>query len=684
MPERSSTARLAMLAGIWFLISVLTIIPLAVIGANAATSLLEMPTNATLPASRLMDQSSRILDARGRLITMLHGEEHRIMVTPDKIPDVVREAVIAVEDERFYEHRGVDAAAIVRSFMSNVSAKETVQGGSTITQQYVRNAYEEVGREPTVTRKIKEAVMAMRLERELDKDEILHRYLNTVYFGRGAYGIEAAAKEFFGKPALKLTLPEAATLAAVIRGPQLYESDAKARQERRNYVLRRMREAGFISAGAEAAAVKTPIRLARPSGPSSTAAYFVEYIRRQLITPVAEGGLGLTSKQVLGGGLTIYTTLDLDLQNAAERAVASVLDRAEDPEAGFVAMTTSGEVRAMVGGRNFTSLTRARGFNFAAQTARGQGRPAGSTFKVFTLAAYLEAGLSPRKTYRAPSHIRIPDRMCSGPDGDWDPGNYGRKGYGSMNVIRATEQSVNTVYAQMIEDVGPSAALRMAQRAGIESPMQPVCSITLGVFGVTPLEMARAYSTFAARGERPNVVTVTKVVAPNGKTVLQRKPETERAVKTETADAVNAILERVVKNGTGRPAATIRTAAGKTGTTDDFRDVWFVGYTPHPGMSAAVWIGYPPDANGKIRQMTNVHGRRATGGGLAGLIWKRFMDTALAGAANTDFASSSLSGDPDRNTGRGRLYRVSQSEVIIPGTFTRTDDRRNGRRRRRR
>jgi membrane peptidoglycan carboxypeptidase len=393
----------------------------------------------------------------------------------------------------------------------------------------------------------------------------------------------------------------------------------------------------------------------------------VEYIRRLLRTPVDEGGFGLSDAEVMGGGLRVYTTLDLRMQRAAEDAVMRVLNRPDDPEVGMVAMTTDGQIRAMVGGRNFTSISAARGFNYATQQAPGGGRAIGSTFKPFTLAAFFRKGYSVKSTFNGPTRITIRDHRCDGPGGPWRPSNYNNEGFGRLTVMQATEKSVNTVYAQIVSKVGPEAAMQAARDAGITSPLEPVCSITLGTFGVTPLEMARAYSTFAARGMRPDIVAVTKIVGPGG-VIASREPNTARAFTTHIADEVNGVLQSVVQRGTGTPAQISRPVAGKTGTTEQHRDVWFAGYTPDPGLSAAVWIGYPPDKSGNIKVMTDLHGVQATGGGFAGRIWKYFMESATANMPVLDFAPPNFDGKVIGGSGFGDFFRRLQEN--LPPQFT--------------
>ncbi|HJT38172.1 MAG TPA: transglycosylase domain-containing protein, partial [Actinomycetota bacterium] len=564
-----------------------------------------------LPEQPTVAMNTTLYDVHGTPIATLHGDENRIQIPASQIPDTMRQAVVAAEDRRYYEHGAISLGSIVRALTTDVGAGDPLQGGSTIAQQYARNAYDQVGTSRTVGRKLKEALVAVRLENQLTKLQILNDYLNTIYFGRGAYGIEAAAEAYFNEPAHKLTLVQSAYLAGIIRGPESYDADPAAALARRNEVLTTMQQLGYISVKRLNAAEAAPVGLQKQHEPPEQAAYFVEYVRRLLRTPVDQGGFGLSDAEVLGGGLKVYTTLDLRMEKAAEAAVLKVLDRPDDPQVGMVAMTTDGQIRAMVGGRNFTDPVAANGFNYAVQEAPGAGRQVGSTFKPFTLAAFFREGYSINSTFDGPSRITIHDPKCNGPDGPWQPANYNNEGYGRMTVMRATEDSVNTVFAQLITKVGPQAALQAARDAGITSPLQPVCSITLGTFGVTPLEMARAYSTFAARGMRPDPIAITKIVGRDGTVLATRAPQQTRTFTTHVADEVNGVLQNVINVGTGTPAKISRPAAGKTGTTEQHRDVWFVGYTPDPGLTAAVWIGYPPDKNGNIKAMTDLHGIQA-------------------------------------------------------------------------
>jgi penicillin-binding protein 1A len=589
-------------------------------------------------------QSTRVLAFNGQEIASLHGVEDRTIVPLTQISPFLRKAVVATEDRSFYHHSGVSFRGTMRALFTNVREGEVRQGGSTLTQQYVRNAFESVGRRRTVVRKIREAALALKLERSYSKDKILELYLNTVYFGRGAYGAEAAARTYFAKAARDLTLPEAAYIAGVIRAPELLQPDrsVEAATGVRNQVLDDMVASGDLTPAEAGAtkALKLSVSLA-PSGQTSSAraAFFVEYVRRLL-----RSEFHLTDAEILGGGLRVETTLDLKAQDAADRAVATTLDRADDPEVALVALDAKGNIRAMIGGRDFGNLERARGFNYAYQ-GMGQfgGRQAGSSFKPFVLASFVDEGYSVRSYFSGPSSIRIRSRQCRNSDGsDWDVSNFDHASFGYLDVPSATEHSVNTVYAQMIDKLTPQPVAEMAERVGGWDSIPRVCSIALGSSSVTPLQMARAYATFAGRGERPAPLAVTKIVGPGGKVVAQRSPHTEHVIDANVADTVNDVLRKVLIGGTAAGRGIGRPAAGKTGTTENHVDAWFVGYTP--SMTAAVWMGFPPDASGKVPQMDRVRGRRVTGGTLPASIWQKFMVDSLKGTKADDFVNPHIGG----------------------------------------
>jgi membrane peptidoglycan carboxypeptidase len=603
-------------------------------------------------------QSTQVLAMDGQKIANLHGVEDRTIVRLSRISPFLRKAVVATEDRSFYQHSGVSLRGTIRALFTNVREGEVRQGGSTLTQQYVRNAFESVGRKRTVVRKIREAALALKLERSYPKDRILELYLNTVYFGRGAYGAEAAARTYFGKAAADLTLPEAAYIAGVIRSPESLQPDRsmQAAVDVRNVVLDDMVLAGDLTATDAGAAKAQPLKvsLAPSGGTSSTrAAFFVEYVRRLL-----HSEFHLTDAQILGGGLKIETTLDLKAQDAADRAVAATLNRPDDPEVALLAIDTKGNVRAMIGGRDFGNLERARGFNYAYQGTGGYGgRQAGSAFKPFVLATFVDGGYSVRSYFPGPSTIRIRSKQCRNGDGsDWEVSNFDHAGFGYLDVASATEHSVNTVYAQMIDRLSPGPVAQMAEQVGGWDSIASICSIALGTPSVTPLQMARAYATFAGRGERPLPLAVRRIIGADGKVLATRSPKTERVIDPNVADTVNDVLRKVLVGGTAAGKGIGRPAAGKTGTTENHVDAWFVGYTP--SMTAAVWMGFPPDASGKVPQMDRVRGGRVTGGTLPATIWQRFMRDALKDTKADDFVKPDIGG---RIIGHRPLPRPSPS-----------------------
>ncbi|MEX0789771.1 MAG: transglycosylase domain-containing protein [Actinomycetota bacterium] len=618
---------------------------ISVIGAVMAVVWL---ANFDVPVAAPQAQSSRVLAADGRLIATLHGEEDRTVVGLQDISRHLRSGVLLAEDREFFSHKGMSYKGIARAAFTNLAGGGIRQGGSTITQQYVRNVFPSVGRERTLTRKVKEAFLAIQIEQELTKDEIMLGYLNTVYFGRGAYGAEAAARTYFKVPAADLTAGQAAYLAGVIRAPELFQIDENPSDaiDLRNQVIDAMVKANTISE-AEGAAAKKEV-LAEQFKPgvsveveSARAGYFLEYVRRNLSSQ-----FGLTDAQILRGGLTISTTLDLDMQTAAESAVRNVLNQPDDPEAALVAMGPKGEIRAMVGGRDVESIERSRGFNFAADGGRnGGGRQAGSAFKPFALAAFLSSGKSLESTFSGASPAEITSGRCRNKDGTpWKVSNFENASFGSLNLTGATLSSVNTVYAEMMNRVvTPAKFIETAGRTGIEIPKTDSgCALALGTTDVTPLEMARAYTTFAQRGNRPEPISVVKITEPNGKVLVENAPKVEPAIERNVADTINYVLEQNIRSGTGTGAKIGRPAAGKTGTTQNHANAWFAGYTPT--LTAVVWMGYAPGEDGSIKEMTDVHGTEVTGGSLPAAIWRRFMTDALKGTPSANFNKPKLEG----------------------------------------
>jgi len=583
------------------------------------------------------DTRSKIYSADGHLLAVLHGEQNREPVSFSQIPDTMKKAVVAIEDHRFYQHDGVDMTALGRALIVNVSGGSVEQGGGTITMQLARNAYLH-NRSRTIARKWDEIVMARQLEHRFTKNEILTQYLNTVYFGRGAYGIQAAAEAFFGESAMKLTLAQSAFLAGLIRAPQtldpnIHRADALAR---RTQVLTAMRDQHMIDDREFAAASHEKLRLAAitvSNGIDMVAdagASFVEYIKQQLLADTRLGDTpAARAAKVFGGGLRVTTTLDLRAQRAAERSIASVLNLKGDPSGALASVEpTTGAIRAMAG-----AIT-AQGFNLAAQ---GRRQP-GSAFKPFTLVAAIEKGFSLYRRYSAavPRIIHLPDGE------DWVVHNYEGAPGGTMSIVDATKFSVNTVYAQIVMQVGASKVVDAAHRMGITSPLEPFPSIALGALtiGVSPLEMASAYATLANGGTSYRPYAITKVTDRNGRVYWTGSSVGTRALDPDVANKARAVLQQVIASGTGKRAQRLgRPEGGKTGTTNDYRDSWFAGFTPQ--LSTVVWIGYPD----RLRPMLNIHGLpKMFGGSLPCEIWTRFMISALAGKPVLDFPAVSLGG----------------------------------------
>ncbi len=579
-------------------------------------------------------QSSQIIAAGGEVLARLDAGEDRTPVPIEQIAPVLRDAVVAIEDHRFFEHTGVDAKAIARALKEDLESGEIAQGGSTITQQYVRMIL--LGREQTISRKLREAVLALQLERRLDKEEILDRYLNTVYLGNGAYGVEAAADRYFAKHAADVSLAEAALLAALIQAPERYNPFVAGdiALERRDLVLSKMTEYGFAERSETDAARAEPIALSDDHWQSDyPAGHFVEQVKQFVLDDRAFGETRDERRRLLfQGGLRIETTIDMRLQMLAEDAVAKVLvDPANDPAASLVAVDPgTGRVVAYVGGRDFFGDSASAKFDLASQARR----QAGSAFKPFVLAAAIEAGIPLDRTYDAPAEIEIP---IPGQE-PWTVHNYDGEGSGEMSLVDATVSSVNTVYAQLVMDVGAQAVIDLAARLGVESELDPYPSAALGTNGVNTLDLASAYASFAADGLHSEPAFVTRVVAPDGTILYEHAPSRERVLPAETARQVNAVLEQVVTRGTGVNARIGRPVAGKTGTGEEWRDAWFVGSTPE--LTAAVWVGFPDAERSMVPPVTRA---RVTGGLWPAQIWALFAAGALAETPAGEFPAPSES-----------------------------------------
>jgi penicillin-binding protein 1A len=607
----------------WVLSPLPLVVALALLGGGCAYQV-------GLTAAPHQAESTKILAADGTLVTTLHAEQDREHVALEAIAPVLRKAVVAIEDARFFEHRGIDLRALLRAARRNAQAGEVVEGGSTITQQYVKNVL--LDPRQTLHRKAREAVLAFELERRHTKATILERYLNTIYLGNGAYGVEAAAQLYFGKHASDVALHEAALLAGLIQAPERYDplSAPDVARGRRSVVLRRMRELGAVSGAEAGVADAGPLGVrARPAAVSERypAAYFVERVKRLVLDDPRFGTTSEERRRLLfEGGLRIRTTVDLGLQQQAEAAVAGVLPRADtDPSAAVVVVDPgNGYVRALVGGRDFFGAGPRAKFDLATQGLR----QTGSAFKPFVLTAALEAGVSPDQVFDAPASLAVP--IPGQPP--WAVENYEDEAGGRMSLADATVHSINTVYAQLVLQVGPERAVEVARALGVRSPLRPFPSAVLGTNEVTVLDMASAYSALAADGMHGEPVLVTEIRRRDG-SVLYRRPATRRRVlPAEVARRVNAVLGQVVARGTGTRAQLGRPVAGKTGTAQQWRDAWFVGYTPE--LVAAVWVGFADRQRSMAPPATPI---KVTGGSWPAEIWRRTMEAALAEVPPSDF-----------------------------------------------
>jgi penicillin-binding protein 1A len=577
--------------------------------------------------TRPLAESSRIYARDGTLLITLHAEENRESVPISAMPKALTNAVVAIEDARFWQHRGVDTKSVIRAVYANTSKGKVVEGGSTITQQYVKN--ELVGNDRNVRRKVREATLAYQLERKYTKERILELYLNTIYFGNGAYGVQAASHTYFGTSVDKVTLSQGALLAGLIRAPSLTDpyDPGDAALARRQQVLQKMVEQGMISEPERVVAAAEPLLpTATPQSERYPAPYFVERVKRFILDDPRFGDTpGERRRLLFEGGLRIETTLDLGAQSQAEAAVAKVISRPQtDPAAAVASIEPrTGFVRALVGGHDFFGGGPQAKFDLAAQGSR----PAGSSFKPFVLAAALDKGIALTKVYDAPSHLSIPLTRQT-----WEVDNYEGEAGGRMNLVEATVHSVNTVYAQLILEVGPAQAVGMAAKMGIASPLIPYPSAVLGTNDVTPLEMADAYGTFANRGLAVPTTFVTRVLDDRGRVIFEHAHTQRRVMKQETADAVVGVLEQVVQRGTGVGARIGRPVAGKTGTGQQWRDAWFVGFTPE--LVTSVWVGFPDRQVSMVPPTTRI---RVLGGTWPAQIWQLYTSAALAGTPVTPF-----------------------------------------------
>ena len=602
-------------------IGVLTLLAASAVGVAALWAFTILPRS--LPSVTALEtlqpiQGTKIYDDNDEPLTELHVER-RIFVPLAQIPQALRDAVIATEDRRFYSHWGVDPIGIARAIVQNYRRGRIVEGGSTITQQLTKVLF--LTPDKSLERKLKEAVLALELERRYPKDRILEMYLNQVYFGHGAYGVEAAARTYFGKSVSELNVREAALLAGLPRAPTSYSpfEHGDAAKRRRDLVIRRLVEYGSLKGDEAKRLAKSDLGLIPPERRRTTGQYFLDHVQQTL---EAKYGADLVFK----GGLNVYTTLNPTMQLAAEQALREGLKAlegrsrkarpGEHPEGAVVTVEPqTGYVKAMVGGYDFFRSE----FNRAVQAKRQPG----SAFKPFIYIAALEAGFTPA--------TRIEDTPVSyavGPNGQpWKPENYDRKFRGSTTLQQAVEESVNVVTVKLQERVGVDRTVQVARRLGITSPLDINLSLALGTSDLSLIELTSAYSALANRGVWMPPVAIRYVTDAQGKLLEEHVPEGREALTPETAYLITHMLRGVVERGTGQGAKALgRPIAAKTGTTNDYSNAWFIGFTP--SLATGVWVGYD-----RPRSL----GRDETGSRVAAPIWIAYTSKILGDTPKDDF-----------------------------------------------
>jgi penicillin-binding protein 1A len=607
----------------------------AVLVAAAFTGAQAFKNSCSLESLRPVSigQNSFVYAADNTVLGAIPAEKNRQPVALDQMSPLLAQATVAIEDRRFYSHSGIDYEGIVRAAVENLQSGEIVQGGSTLTQQLVRNLY--IGSEVSWERKTKEACLAIKLEEQglpllwgaqprlagaelkrWRKEKILETYLNQVYFGSHAYGAEAAAQTYFSKPAKKLDLVQAAMIAGLPQAPSVYDPFKKPEEalRRRNEVLAAMKDAGYIDLATYVDAVNTPLEL--KAGQRYTKIrepFFFSYVRELLIEKYG-------ASTVRGGGLKVYTTINPRFQKLAVQAMRDALGQPGDPASAIVSINPkNGAIRAMT---SANPGRKAGEFNLPVQGKR----QSGSSFKTFVLVEAVRQGINPFST----SYLSAPLHWQPDPNSEaWDVATYSHSYLGSVPISTATLSSDNTVFARLTLDVGPENVVRTARRMGIKTKLLPVASIGLGSNSVSVLEMASAYATLAAGGVFSEPMAIKKVVLASGevdRTARWGKPKRRRVLTDGQAMAVTQILQDNMTGGTGTGAYYGDPySAGKTGTTDEHVDAWFAGYTPR--ASTVVWVGYP---NAQI-EMNSVHGISVAGGTFPADIWHLFMQGAFGG-----------------------------------------------------
>jgi 1A family penicillin-binding protein len=564
-------------------------------------------------------ETSYIYDVKGRVLSSLHGEANRKVVDLEQVSPNLKRAVLAIEDSNFYYHQGINPNSIGRAIKANIQSGGVVEGASTLTMQLVKNIF--LSHERTFSRKLAEMVLAIRVEQIFAKDEILAMYLNNIYWGHNNYGVQTAAESYFNKPASKLTLAESALMAGLIQAPEAYSPFINYQQakKRQAVVLARMRELGWITEKEAQEAVKEPLLIGKPTAwRGSKLPYVTDAVIQELNDRF---GKDIVTK----GGMRVQTTVDYYQQKQAEETVQksyrSLRGRglyAKDLQIALVAVDPRTHyVKAIVGGVDYEKSQ----LNRAIQSQR----PPGSSFKPFV---YYTAFASGKYT---PDSV-LSDSPVSYRDGSgwYTPKNYGGGYSGAVSIRTALTRSLNVPAVVLGQKVGTNKVIEVCRTLGIKSPLQSVTSLPLGAIGVTPLEMAGAYATFASNGWHSQPTIIMKVTDSRGNVLLDNTPEPQLVLDPWATASLNSVLKGVIAGGTGKAANIGRPAAGKTGTTDNERNVWFVGYVPQ--LATAVWIGN--DSNRPL-------GKGITGGGYAAPIWRNFMSQALKNEPAQDFPSAS-------------------------------------------
>ncbi len=565
-------------------------------------------------------ETSKIYDAKGKLVANLHGEENRVVVPLGYIPKHLQQAIIAVEDDRFYQHRGISPRGMMRALLTDIAEGGSVQGGSTLTQQLAKNLF--LDRSKNVTRKLAEAWLAIQIEQRYSKDQILELYLNQVYWGHNTYGIEAAGLNYFGKHTQDLSLAESAMLAYLLRGPERYSPyrNMDLAEHGKNVALQRMVKAGFITDRQAKAAKEQKIQLTGKTSYAYRAPYFSTYLIQQLINRYGED-------TVMKGGLRVHSTLDLTLQQEAEKLLKESIQkhgkRLNFSQGAIVVLDPkTGYIRAMVGGADFKTSK----FNRVVQAYRQPG----SAFKPFVFLTAFNAGIWPWTTM-----VDEPVSFDAGAGQTWTPKNYDGKHSGAMPLRKALERSNNVITVKLAQRVGIEKVIETAHEVGLQSELRPNLSLALGTSEVTPLEMASAFGVFATEGWRTEPLAYHRVEDRSGVLVEQRSAKLQKVYDENAVRILNDVLQGVVRWGTGAAANIGRPAAGKTGTTSDHRDAWFVGYTPD--LVAVVWVGN--DDNSQMRGGT-------TGGGICAPIWNKIMRVALKDTKPSTFTPPEIPHPP--------------------------------------